>query len=353
MYHRHEGRPPTHTSVVTLAVDVAESRIQYSMLEPDSLPFEASVDGAVLRAGYVRDLLAALSDLNVMARRDGGYGDATNRLRGHGAACFRELLPQYVQDRLKQLPVKTYLGISVNADIAPWESLYDGRRFLGDKFFVFRLPRPRLAVGHVVAAGKVNGVRRPALLTVLGGSLDLNPSEFYRSHDDLFGKHGEIVEKPSLTTLINVTRDAAYIYLYCHGHPNPIRLQIADSESTGECLEVSSVVLLRPTRGAVVLLNACGSLAPQGRLEAYGNFGWAFCVGGAQVVVGTNSAISEADARAFGDAFFGFLSADVKSARIAPPGRVREAFLVAKGSSRCAGCTFCFYGPVAAMTVRN
>jgi hypothetical protein len=324
-----------------LHAELLERQIRYTLFTFDgNMPLYTSVDIQDQGVHHIVKPMVATIDAASRSRYQDPEKDKVRHLnvRDAGRSAFDQLFPRPLRERLRRLRVKSGLGVSFNSDIIPWEALHDGEQFLGQRHFVHRLPRERDGYSGEWCKPERRESERP-IVAVTGGDLS---QDLRALADELFGQRRDAVllDCPHLTKFSEHCGGASVLCLFCHGRDNPIRLQISVREEEMECLRIETVRALALRRGAVVLLNACGSVASIARLSANESFGWAFVANGAGVVVGTNAEVSVQEARSFATEFVrGMWTSEPTSVATAA-----AAFAAAKERSWLTSVLYTFYG---------
>ncbi len=340
----------------TLHVDWAGDVLKFTVL-PEGLDGGSSKvqGGAKSISRLLQEYASALYSLSAGLSR-GLYLDGEEResarmsLESRGEALFRRLIPRDLQWEIQGWADRTILQISTNEQWVPWELMYDGKGFLGQRMLLVRMPCLPVSIAR-------DGVRRwpsgrPTLsesgsgqkiLNVIGGGLKKQAKDckgLFRAFVD----RAEIVllhERP-LWALAEAIRDADLVHFTCHGRHDPLRLQIYKTDDHALNLLVDSVAgdafCVKPR--CVVYANACSSAASEMVFDDFVGFAWNFYTKGAAAYIGTVGAVPTKDAMSFASRFYSRLAnGDMNSIYSAYQATREEAF--SEGPS-C--LLFCIYG---------
>jgi CHAT domain len=266
-------------------------------------------------------------------------------LQGIGQGLFRSIVPQAVASHLQNWEPGFSLRISTNEQWIPWELMYDGNSFLGDKFILTRYPRLQdrrnSPVTNRTTAQRLNRVKK--IVNVVGGNI--NQIESKRA-SELFGKPSDIVnllERPSINKLISSLQEADILHFTCHGHLKPLNLLQNYSDSVpynNLCIDTVQQLPLRP--GIFVFANACTSTTPTQAFSDFTSFGWEFYRQGADIFIGTLGTIPTKYAINFAENVYeGLLHQDC---RLTVGEAVAKAKRLAASSSNIFWLLYCIYG---------
>jgi hypothetical protein len=266
-------------------------------------------------------------------------------LEGVGASLFEALLPPVLQEMIQTWTDDAWLSISSNEQWIPWELLHDGQGFLGQRFMLFRLPR------QTSRRAERQGIQRKSELTppqkivhVIGG--DLRP-EYSSVCSQFFQDVSANLEvKPlygtTLVDLMEAIQDADVVHLTCHGHLNPLRIQITRDDDPLICLTIDSLKTskFKVQNGCLVFANTCSSAAAESQFGEFVSFGWEFYLKGAAVFIGTLGTIPTENALTFAAVFYKALICDTG-------GDICRAYQIAKRKTNgdsLIPLLYCFYG---------
>lgn len=347
------GAPPGTTPQRTLLVDWRDERLGFTV-GPGWLDGGSSEvrGGAKSIADLLEQYASALYSLSYGLSKD-AYLEGDEResalisLRDRGAALFRRLIPLDLQAEIRGWADRTILQISTNEQWVPWELMHDGKGFLGQRMLLVRLPRFPLGIARAGCRSAVpsqaeddNGQN---VLNVIGGGLDSEVEACLNLFQD-FGKEVEVrtLRERPISALLQEIRGADLVHFTCHGHRDPLRLQIHKTKDPALNL------LLHSVQGddfcikdrCLVYANACNSAVGELSFEEFVNFAWGFCEKGAAAFIGTLGAVPTRDALAFARRFYSRLaSGDSGSIYSAYQATREEAFLAGP-----ACLLFCIYG---------
>jgi hypothetical protein len=217
-------------------------------------------------------------------------------MNGVGKDLFDRLIPEELGSRVKKWQSGEILCISTNEQWIPWELIYDGNGFWGDRFLLFRIPRLRNSSGlnnqkSGISRRQFSSDKIVKVVHVVGGKIDDAYAEKAKSAFLLLIEQASVVtlENKSLSSLMKQTDNADLLHFTCHGHTDPLYIQISDKEDKQLNLLITSLknenFLLK--NGCIVFSNACNSAAPTVIFGDFVSFGWEFYRKGAAIFVGT------------------------------------------------------------------
>ena len=308
----------------TLSVDWSGSALRFTVfpegLDGGSLELR---DGAKSVAELLQYYAKILYDLSFGIGR-GAYLEGEKKesallsLRGQGAALFRRLIPRELQREIQGWPDGIVLQVLTNEQWIPWELMYDGKGFLGQRMLLVRVPRLSLELGR--ANARKERVNRPPcsgsgrgqkILNVVGGGLSNQRDECHGLFNS-FSKGAEvsILHERPLSVLSQAIGDADLVHFTCHGHRDPLRLQIYKTDDIMLNLLVDSVAEddFRIKPRCLVYANACNSAASEIVFEEFLGFAWQFYIKGAAAYIGTLGAVPTKDALSFARRFYARLA---------------------------------------------
>ncbi|HET9978766.1 MAG TPA: AAA family ATPase, partial [Burkholderiaceae bacterium] len=130
----------------------------------------AKLEHVELAPAQCRDLQREAQDLIAQ-----GSDVGAARLCHYGSRLFAALLPPSIGNFLRESPARTLmLQLEPELTWVPWELLFDGESFLGEKLC---LTRQLVSEGPAPAAHRTIGERGPLRVLVLAGSATRDPSE--------------------------------------------------------------------------------------------------------------------------------------------------------------------------------
>jgi hypothetical protein len=275
-------------------------------------------------------------------------------LEGSGATLFETVIPDSIREKVKTWPDETWVNISTNEEWIPWELLYDGRGFFGQRFMLFRLPVARQPNGNKPSSEieQLEPMPLRKIVHAIGGNLSAKQISVSKQLFDKVrvGVEIKLLHEKPLANLIEEIIDADLIHLTCHGHLNPLRLQIFKDNNLSSNLKIDSFGSpnFHIKAGCLVFANACNSAVAELQFGDFLSFGWRFYLKGAAVFIGTLGTIPTEVALTFAEAFYSILARKKDE-------NVWRAFHKAKGMSdeaNPAHLLYCFYGnPVEIPTI--
>lgn len=214
-------------------------------------------------------------------------------------------------------PEGSIIMVSTNEEWIPWELIYDGNKFWGEKFVLARIPRiPGYGAFHASdEAVKRNApLRLSKIVNVIGGKL--KPESILDQISCLFANiqaksvRVESIERATLAELSQALEEADLIHFTCHGHTEPPRFQLADNHSLMYCLTPINLKALPEMSDSIVFANTCSSAIITSFLGELRNFGWEFYKKGTAAYIGTLGLVPTVHAVAFAQEFYKWLLDD-------------------------------------------
>ncbi len=347
---RFQHLPERRTIHVNWNTEKAE--LSFSVLGSPNGAFRdagiSAIPGGV--ASIERHLQEIAADLRLVSTRDYRDADAAQNqltnIEAMGEQLFREIVPSSLQTLVKSWKDGSWVAISTNERWIPWELLHDGKGFFGNRFQVYRLPRIDLDKDEIGAGDRPKqtmkqSIRDGKIVHVVGGGLGQDQVARSRLH---FSKSSKLVElhEQGLEVVLNRIADSKVVHFTCHGHRNPLRLQISKQDDPLMCLKIETVQMERAsiTEGCLVFANACNSTTSQPLFGRFLSFGWEFYAKGAGGFIGTMGAIPTEVAIHFAQSFYDALYGDAN-------GDVFAAFRKAKQTTNATSplhLLYSFYG---------
>jgi len=216
-------------------------------------------------------------------------------MRGIGMTLFDRLIPEELRTVVKKWRSGEVLCISTNEQWLPWELINDGNGFWGERFLLFRIPRLKnnLALSDQKSSTSKRQLasdKTIKVVHVVGGDITPIHVEKAKSVFKTISDPGSVItlEKKSLVALMKQTDNADLLHFTCHGHSDPLYIQISDKDDKQLNLLITSLknenFLLK--NGCIVFSNACNSAAPTVIFGDFVSFGWEFYRKGAAIFVG-------------------------------------------------------------------
>ena len=213
------------------------------------------------------------------------------------------LLPPGLVDFIRSQPDGTLIQVTTNEEWVPWELLYDGAGFLGERFSLVRLP----VVKTALRGRGVEEVPRTPLRALAIVSAEL-PDDAVAEVETHFpsAMRSEVKRSLTLSDLIDQSSGVNLLYIICHGLSNPTRLQIHEKAEPAVNLKVASArhPSWRLHRRSLVFANACNASAPESVLGEFVGFGRTFCEAGAGSFLGPLGTVPVTMARQFAREFY-------------------------------------------------
>jgi len=261
------------------------------------------------------------------------WEDIFLNLQGIGQKLFTELIPVQIAERVKKWQSGSYLRISTDETWIPWELIYDGLDFWGNRFILTRYPRlsDRRTIptkNRPISSG-FKKIRR--IVNVVGGEIPESQAQrASKLFDNLFSSVPvEILQAQPVSILAKALSGADTLHFTCHGYLEPHHmLQIAGDKSLIHNLCLDTVESLSVEPGSLVFANACSSNVPVPTLWGLNNFGWEFYKIGADVFIGTIGTVPTQYAVLFAENFYRELSSEN------PKSTVGEAIVKAKAITK-------------------
>ncbi|MGD2088746.1 MAG: CHAT domain-containing protein [Candidatus Aminicenantes bacterium] len=234
-------------------------------------------------------------------------------MRGIGSVLFEKFIPEYLRFKIKEWPPGEILCISTTEQWIPWELIYDGNGFWGERFLIFRLPRVK---GNLQSNDQKNSDEKVKpgtdiinIIHVLGGEIKDIYTERAKNVFKIAESQASIItlEKSNLSALIKQIGKADLLHFTCHGYHKPsLYLQISDKQDKQlnlrfEALKSENFAV---KKGSIIFSNACHSSSPSVIFGDFVNFGWEFYRKGAAVFIGTTGTIPTEYAIEFSENFY-------------------------------------------------
>jgi CHAT domain len=219
-------------------------------------------------------------------------------LEGIGQSLFNELVPLELAECIRLWEPGLSISFSTAEEWIPWELMFDGENFLGDKFIIVRLPRLRKSIRNRVTALKVDnsilhGLKKVSrIVNVVGGNI--RPHTATQRALVLFDSlensiHIERINEQSLAVFKSALVDADILHFTCHGHHHPFHLlqNFSDVIPESNNLCIHTVQRLALKHGSFVFANACTSSTPFQAFSEFTSFGLEFYLQGVDIFIGT------------------------------------------------------------------
>ncbi|NJL54001.1 CHAT domain-containing protein [bacterium] len=191
------------------------------------------------------------------------------------------------------------ISINQQAQIIPWELVYDGSDFWGNKFLIVRKPRrrerPQPLPPTLNTVSTQACQRKP--IHIIGARLDQYPQV-----KSLFSEH--IRERLTASDVADSLFNAGIIHLTCHGHLSEGEIQLELGSGPFHHFTPRIVPVLPDLKGSLVFINACTSAACVPFLGIEVSFAWSFYEKGASSFLGTISTVPINYALDFAAAFY-------------------------------------------------
>ena len=271
------------------------------------------------REATIQHLLAQIGDFiketSGMAAHAGTARESQELvLAGYGKALFHLVVPDELRDEISKWPKGAWIMISTNEQWVPWELLHDKHGFLVDRFRVFRLPRVRrvpeessgLAESEEKPTENSNSGDGNRIVHVIGGDLS---AEVVRKSDAHFEKRDESLnlvrlKRKKVATVVQELANATLVHFTCHGHTDPLRLQVSDSDGQAFNLTITTMGMVEVKDGCTVFANACNSGVAELIFGEFNSFGWEFYRKGADAFIGTLGTVPIDNALEFAQLFY-------------------------------------------------
>ena len=277
-----------------------EAELQYTVYSADSTEFpEWRQTGPEIKdeiTTYLRNLNAFLTEVVTLGNpTEEEWDSICLNLQGVGEHLFNAVMPPSLAKLTRDWSQGSTLIISTNEQWIPWEMMFDGQEFWGNRFLIARYPRlPEQR--NAPNTDRPNSFKtRPikAVVNVVGGGV---PTADARRAAQLFNDLPAFVpvaiikEKP-VSVLEKALRGTDVLHCTCHGLLEPHLLRVAKDKSKIKNLLLETVQKLPLEPGSLVFVNACASTVPLLTFGKFSSFGWEFYRRGAQTFVGTLGAV--------------------------------------------------------------
>lgn len=235
-------------------------------------------------------------------------------LAGFGKRLFNKIVPKETIEEILNWPKGCWVTISTNEQWIPWELLYCQDSFLVDRFVLFRLPRIKIyskekqkrdKTKDISSALKMAGSSN-TILHVIGGNLT---GDRMRKSDEHFQRRDKSIklvrlEREKVADLAKNICKATIVHFTCHGHADPLRLQVSETDNQVFNLTIQAMEVIDVKEGGIVFVNACNSGATEIIFDEFTNFGWEFYKKGTAAFIGTLGTVPIDGALQFAQLFY-------------------------------------------------
>lgn len=277
------------------------------------------------------------------------WEDIMINLDGLGRRLFEDLIPKEVGEIIREWPSGICLNISTNETWIPWELIYDGSFFWGEKFIITRLPRiisTKRGRPRIRRAKYSRQLRIEKILNVLGGDISTDSCSRVKNFFASLITPSNVVdlERKTIGALVKESSklDHDLMHYTCHGYKNPAMLQISDVKQEFRNLSLNTIENVQLKFGCLVFMNSCLSGVPSLTLNRFSSFGWEFYLKGAGAFIGTLGEVPVDYALDFSEKVYGQLKDKSNSRTI---GEVLwEAKKESKGAKNIFWMLYSLYG---------
>ncbi|MEM7133666.1 MAG: CHAT domain-containing protein [Chloroflexota bacterium] len=303
--------PPT----ATILADLHEnSGIHYWIMKPNDLPS----DGGNVSINQLPNLEKFWQDLDrilkISVERDRLCPKELESLwlgmRGLGQDLYERFLPVELKNHASKWPESSVIYIGSNEERIPWELMYDGYGFWGEKFNLARIPKIPERSGYTHAdklIKKEKGKRISKVVNVIGGDLtDSSVERIYRLFCVVDKSIVETKKCQKIYTILQAMETADLIHFTCHGSiKSSPSLQVGGNKNSPvDNLDVLDLYSLGDVSNSVIFANACTSGRSGPLLGVLRNFGWEFYKKGADAYIGTLGLVPTKYAIEFAEQFY-------------------------------------------------
>jgi CHAT domain-containing protein len=276
------------------------AELSYSVFSPD--PMEEEREWVQLIPDHSQQIVSFWDKLNHIfsdaipkeKSSEDSLNSARLTLQGLGQKLFDSLIPQYLAKIIKAWESGLSVRISTNEQWIPWELMYDGEKFLGDKFIFTRCPRlkkERRCISNRKKSLPQESREIKKIVNIIGGGIRkthaIKASTLFDNLSPSIVVN--ILKEQTVSCLVEAVDEADILHFTCHGHLKPLNLLqnfLDKTPSNNLCLDTVQQLQIKP--GTFVFANACSSTAPvQESFSEFNGFGWEFYQEGADVFIGT------------------------------------------------------------------
>jgi tetratricopeptide (TPR) repeat protein len=282
-------------SDVLLKVEYKENSILCEIIVQDAWPSCTYCTPVPVERGSELDFWNELTNslekaVKFLGKSERGRKSIQINVETLGAELHRQLLSRELKEHSASWNEHSVIVINTNERWIPWELIFDGDDFWGNKFILARQPR----ISSQKSLGQLNRAKRQLASTSLRNAVhiigDLDESSKEKVKGLFSAKRSEILVKPWLEDVIQSIKGADLVHFTCHGHVSDgLCLQLLNDQDP--CLKPHHLNGLSGQlfESLIVFANACMSATPSRFLGGLCNFGWRFYeVGGPGVVyIGT------------------------------------------------------------------
>lgn len=227
------------------------------------------------------------------------------KIEGFGEELWDLLIPPPLQFLLRGLPEESIIDISTKEMWIPWEILFDGASFLGEKHILRRLPKLPVCTDvtqarqrcHRLSSGEVKRA-----INVIGDRLNVNEQELAARVFDGVELTVVTLSPTPIATLKEEINETDILHFSCHGIIDGTEQYLRLGPREEHFLSVSSVRRLS-MQGGLVFANACASAGSSTLLSPV-DFGWHFYAAGAEIFIGSLAPIPSKQALRFANEFY-------------------------------------------------
>jgi CHAT domain len=309
----------SNKQLIHVAWDREKAELSYTVYSTDLAEGAREWDQKIPRNVQEIIDLKFWGDLNIIFRDSIPLGNPSEEewtsicltLQGMGRTLFDQLVPLEVATQIKNWESGLSVIFSTTEEWIPWELMYDGQDFLGDKFILIRYPRAKRGSRARVTdpaenkntQRKLKKIKR--IVNVVGGNI--KPRSEADRACNLFNYLPDSIDiepihEQSISILERNLAEADILHFTCHGHFKPLHLlQNHSGSSSVQNLCIRTVQNLNLKYGSFVFANACTSTTPVQAFSEFTSFGLEFYLQGADIFIGTLGIIPTEYAITFAD----------------------------------------------------
>lgn len=311
--------PDVEVPDITIIVFASLDKLEYLVLQKD---YPQPEDAGRIIATDIPEPVSFWEDLGSVLAGSVRLGNPSKdrlksiwyQLESLGEELYNKLLTDQLRRLAAQWPSGHVIQIVTNEKWIPWELIFDGADFWGNKFIIARVPK--ITRGVALFSRNVSTLMHSGGLSkianIIGGGLGGNSTSerirklFHRVDDDIV----IVQEKSTLIEVVHSLEQADIIHFTCHGHLEPMPcFQLAEATPEhpsfiSSRLTVLEVKRLKNIEGSLVFANTCTSLGISVFLGELRNWGWEFYSKGADAYIGTLSLVPVQYALEFAEKFY-------------------------------------------------
>ena len=232
-------------------------------------------------AAFGADLAKILSDAILLADEPDQIDAIWFQLQSLGVLLRDQFLTPQLQQISAQWPAGSIVTIGSNFHWLPWELIYDGNTFWGQKFIIARLPKTSGVNAFNPSAASIQPAQTAAVQKVsniIGGKV--GSGNLIKRIKLMFEECEScakvlVIENSSVPQIPPALTGSDIIHFTCHGYTTPKPyLQIGFDDSPASALTPIGIRNLPIAQGSIVFINSCTSAVTSQYLGDLRSFTW-------------------------------------------------------------------------------